>query len=124
MNYFKRERTATLRILPSNSQQVDTPRQAINRVANLSEHPHTTRPALDVLAQPAQRGEFDSAIRLWASVNLVRVARALQVLIEVRERPECRSAQETLVCHPIPRALRRPYRRKRRRLVPTHGPSE
>lgn len=73
-------------------QQVETPREAIYRVANLSERPHTTRPALDVLTQPAKRGEFDSAIRLWASVNLVRMAWAPQVLIEVREGPERRVA--------------------------------
>jgi hypothetical protein len=115
---------ATLRILPSSSQQVETSREAIHRVANLSEHPHTTRPALDMLAQPAKRGKLGSAIRLWASVNLVRVAWALQVLIEVREGPKRRAAQEALVCHPIPRALRRPYRRRGRRLVPTQGPSE
>ena len=115
---------AALQILPSNSQQVETAREAIHRVANLFEHPHTTRPALDVLAQPAKCRELDSAIRLWASVDLVRVARALQVLIEVREGPKCRVARETLVCHPIPRALRRPYRRRGRRLFRTQGPSE
>jgi len=86
MNYFM-VCMVTLRILPSNSQQFETTRETIYRVANLSEHPHTTRPALDVLAQPAKRRKLDSAIRLWASVNLVRVARALQVLIEVCEGP-------------------------------------
>jgi len=104
------ESLVTLRTLPSNSQQVETPSKAIHRVANLSEHPHSTRPALDVLAQPAKCGEFDPAVRLRASVNLVRVAWALQVLVEVRECPELRLAQEALECHPIPRALRRPYR--------------
>jgi hypothetical protein len=79
---------ATLRILPSRSQQVEPSRKAIHRVANLSEPPHTTRPALDMLAQPAKRGKLGSAIRLWASVNLVRVVWALQVLIEVREGPK------------------------------------
>jgi hypothetical protein len=78
---------ATLRILPSNSQQVETAREAIHRVANLSEHPHATRPALDMLAQPAKRRKLDIAIRLWASINLVRVAWALQVLIEVCDSP-------------------------------------
>jgi hypothetical protein len=113
-----------LRILPSNSQQVETPREAINRVANLSEHPHTTRPALDVLAQPTKRGKLDSAIRLWAPVNPVGVAWALQMLIEVREGPKRGVTHEALVCRPIPRALRRPYRRRGRWLVPTQGPSE
>ena len=106
------------------SQQVETPREAIYRLANLSEHLHTTRPALDVLTQSAKRGEFDSAIRLWTSVDLVRVAWALQVLIEVHEGPERRVAQDALVCHSIPCALRRPYRRRGRRLSPTQGPSE
>jgi hypothetical protein len=115
---------ATLGILPSNSQQVETPHEAIHRVANLSDRPHTTRPALDVLAQPAKRGKLESAIHLWASVNPVRVAWALQVLIEVHEGPNRRVAQEALVCRPIPRAFRRPYRRSGRRLVPTQGPSE
>ena len=50
---------ATLRILPSNSQQFETTREAIHRVANLSEHPHTTRPALDMLTQPAKRRKLD-----------------------------------------------------------------
>jgi len=108
----------------SNGQQMETPREAIHRVANLSEHPHTARPSLNMLAQPAKRGKLDSAIRLWASVNPIRVAWALQVLIEVDEGPKRRIAQEALVCHPIPRALRRPYRRRGRRLVPTQGPSE
>ena len=112
------------RILPSYGQQVETPREAINRLANLSEHPHTTRSTLDMLAQPAKRGKLDSAIRLWASVNPVRVAWAPQMLIEMREGPIRRVAQEALVCHPIPRALRRPYRRRRRRLFPAHGPSK
>ena len=52
------------------------------------------------------------------------MAWALQVLIEVREGPERRTAQEALECHPIPRAPRRPYRRRGRRLVPTQGPGE
>src|SRR5260370_13159188 len=99
-----------LGILPSNSQQVETARQPIHRVANLSELPHSTRPVLDVLAQPAKRGKLDPAIRLWASVNFVRVARALQVLVEVREDPKRLVAQEAFVGHPIPRALRRPHR--------------
>ena len=111
-------------ILRSNSQQVETPREAIHRVANLSEHPHTTRPTLDVLAQPAKRGKLDSAIRLWAPVNLVCVAGALQVLVKVGEGPKRRVAQEALVCHPIPRAVRRPYRRRGGRLVPTQRPGE
>jgi hypothetical protein len=108
----------------SSSQQAETPREAIHRVADLSEHPHTTRPSLDVLAQPAERGELDSAIRLWTSVYLDRVAWALQMLIEVRESPKRRAAQEALVRHPIPRALCRPCRRRGWRLVPAQGPSE
>jgi hypothetical protein len=76
----------------SNSQQVETTREAIYRVANLSEHPHTTRPALDMLAQPAKRGKPDSAIRLWAYVDFLRVTWALQVLIEVHEGPKRRVA--------------------------------
>ena len=77
-----------------------------------------------MLAQPTKRGKLDSAIRLWASVNLVRVAWALQVQIEVPEGPKRRVAQEALVCHPIPRALRRPYCRGGWRFVPTRGPHE
>ena len=46
------------------------------------------------------------------------------MLIEVREGRKRRVAQEVLVYHPIPCALRCPYHRKGRRLVPTHGPSE
>jgi hypothetical protein len=46
------------------------------------------------------------------------------VLVEVREDSKCRVAQEAFVCHPIPRALRRPHRRRGRRLVPTRGGSE
>ena len=41
---------ATLQILPSNGQQLDATREAIHCIVNLFEHPHTTRPALDVLA--------------------------------------------------------------------------
>ena len=48
--------------LPSHSQHVETPRQAVHRIANLSKHPHSARPALDVLAQPTKRRKLDSAI--------------------------------------------------------------
>ncbi len=102
---------STVRILHSHNQHVEAPRQALHRVANSFEHPHTTRPALDVLAQPTKRDKLDPAIRLRASVNLVLVARALQVLIEVRECPERRIAQKALVHVPIPRAVSCPLRR-------------
>ena len=83
---------STVQILPSHSQCVEAPRQALHRIANSSEHPHTTRPALDVLAQPTKRDKLGPTVRLWASINLILVARATQVLIEPRERPECRVA--------------------------------
>ena len=55
-----------------------------------------------MLAQPTKRRKLDSAIRLWASVDLVLVTRALQVLIEMRKRPIRRAAQEALERRPIP----------------------
>ena len=112
------------KILPSHCQQVEAPRQAVHRIADSSEHPHTTRPALDVLAQPTKRHKLHPAVRLWASINPIRVARALQVLIELRERSECRVAQKALVRVPIPRELRRPPHRRGRRFVPTKWPGE
>jgi hypothetical protein len=71
-----------------------------------------------VLAQPTKRCKLDSAIRLWASVNLVLVARALQVLVEMRERPVRLVAQKALERPPIPRAIGRPHRRPGWGLVP------
>jgi hypothetical protein len=82
--------------LPSHSQRVEAPRQAFHRIVNLSKHPHTTGPALDVLAQPTKRLKLGSTIRLWASVDLVLVTGALQVLIEMRKQPIRRVAQEAL----------------------------
>jgi hypothetical protein len=46
-----------------------------------------------VLAQPAKCGKLDSTIRPWASANLVRVACALQVPVEVCKGPKCRATQ-------------------------------
>jgi hypothetical protein len=88
--------------LPSHSQHFEALRQAIHRIANSSKHPHSTRPALDVLAQPTKRHKLDSAIRLGASVDLIIVAGALQVLIEARKRLKRRVAQEALIFRPIP----------------------
>jgi hypothetical protein len=102
---------STVQILPSHTQHVEAPRQALHRIANLSEHPHTTRPTLNMLTQPTKRDKFGPAIRLWASINLILVAWATQVLIELREGPEGRVAQKALVYVPIPRELRRPRRR-------------
>ncbi len=118
------EGLGTLRILHSHSQHVKASRQALHRIANSSEHPYTTRPALDVLAQPTKCDKLDPTILLWASVNLVIVAWALQVLIELHERPERRIAQKALVFHPIPRALRRPRLHRGRWFFPTQGSGE
>jgi len=98
-------------------QRVEAPRQTIHHVAHSTEHPHATRPAFDVLTQPAERDKLGGAVRLWAPIDLVLVARAPQVLIEPPERVECGVAQETLVCLAVPRALGRPRFRGRGRLV-------
>ena len=102
---------STVQSLHSHSQHVEAFRQALHRIANLAEHPHTTRPTLNMLTQPTKRDKLGPAIRLWASINLILVARATQVLIELRKRPECRVAQKALVYVSIPRELRRPRRR-------------
>jgi hypothetical protein len=115
---------STVQILPSHSQHVKAPRQVLHRVANPSEHPHTTRPALDVLTQPTKRGKLGPAVRLWASINPILVARARQVLIEPRKRRECPVAQEALICLPVPRAPRRPRCRRGRWFIPTQWSSE
>ena len=83
--------------LPSHSQHVEAPRQAVHRIANLSKPPHSTGPTLDVLAQPTKRRKLDFAIRLGASVDLVLVTGALQVLIEMHKRRIRRVAQEALI---------------------------
>jgi len=95
---------------------VEAPRQTIHHVLDLSEHPHTAGPALDVLTQPAERDKLGAAVRLWAPVYSVLVDRALQVLVEPGERIKLPVAKEALVCEPIPRALRRPCHRGRGRL--------
>jgi hypothetical protein len=98
---------------------IEASRQTVHHVVDLSEHPHATGSSLDVLAQSAQRDKLATAIRLGTPVNLALVARALQVLVEAGERPERGVAQETFERHPIPRAVRRPYCRRQRRIVPT-----
>ena len=77
-----------------------------------------------MLTQPAECDKLDAAIRFRAPVDLVLVARALQVQVEPRERRERAIAHEALVRRPIPRALRRPHARRRGRLGPPKRPSE
>src|SRR5579863_5700853 len=91
-------------------------RQAIHYVADLSEHSHAAGPALDMLTESTQCNKFGAAVRLWASIYLVLVYWALQVLVEPRERIERPVAEEALVCRPIPRAVRHPCHRGRGRL--------
>ena len=55
---------STVQILPSHNEHVEAPRQALQRIANSSEHPHTTRPALDGLKQPIKRCKLSPAVRL------------------------------------------------------------
>ena len=109
---YRTVRNATL-----HGQRVEAPRHTIHHVADSSEHPHATGPALDVLTQPAERDKLGGAVRLWAPIYLVLVARALQVLIEPRERVERGVAQETLVRLAVPRALGRPRFHGHGRLV-------
>lgn len=52
------------------------------------------------------------------------MARALQVLIEPRERPIRLVAQKAFESGPIPRAIGRPDRFRRRWFAPTRGPGE
>jgi len=59
-----------------------------------------------VLTQPTERDKRSTGIRLWALVDPLLVARALQVLVEPRERIERGIAQEVLERLPIPRATR------------------
>ena len=71
-----------------------------------------------MLAQRAERDKLDTAIRLRTSVNPFFMTGALQVLVETREHPKRGIAQETLVRLAVPRATRRPYLRRRGRLIP------
>ena len=61
-----------------------------------------------MLAQCAERGELDAAVRFWAPVHPLAADWAFQVSIEAVERIECGVANEALVRLPvpIPRALR------------------
>jgi hypothetical protein len=88
-------------------------------VPDLSEHPHATQPVLNVLTQSTECDEPGAVVRLWTPVYLVLVYRALQVLVEPRERIERLVAQQTLERHRqhVPRAFRRPRHRVRGRLV-------
>jgi hypothetical protein len=103
---------------------MEAPRQTIHHVLDLSDHPHTAGPTINVLTQPAERGKIGAAVRLWAPVYLVLVDRALQVLVESGERIEGLVAKEALVCRPIPRARRRPRHRGRGRLGAAEQASE
>jgi len=108
-----------VRMLTLHSKRMKTPRQVFHHIANWSEHPNTTGPTLDMLTQPTERDKLHTAIRLWALVNPLLVARALQVLVEPRESFERGVAQETLVRRPIPRAPCCPRPRRGWRLVMT-----
>lgn len=77
-----------------------------------------------MLAQPTERRKLDTAIQLWASVYVLQVERALQVLIELIESPIRPMTQITLEPHPIPREIGRPHRHWGRGLVPTQRPGE
>jgi len=114
----------TIRIWTLHSQSVETPRQTVHNVTDLSEHPHATRPTLNVLTQPAERGKVDAAVRLWAPIDLVPVERTFQVLVEPHKRVERPVAQQTLICIPVPRAVSRPRHCGRGRLIVAHGPRE
>jgi len=107
-----------IQVLSLYSYSIEAPRQALHRVANLSELPHATGASLDVLTQRAERDKLDTAIRLGAPVDLFLVAWALQVLVEAGERRKRVIAQEALVRLAVPRAVRRPYLHRRGRLIP------
>jgi len=98
------------------SQSIEAPRQTLHRVADSCERPHAARPALDVLTQPTERDKLGAAFGVRAPIDLVLVARALQVLIEALERLERRVAQETCINDPVPRAPGRPRHRAGGRL--------
>jgi len=75
-----------------------------------------------VLTQPAERDKLDPAVRLWAPIYPVFVERTFQVLLELHKRIERPVAQETFIRVPVPRAVSRPRRCGRGRLVAAHGP--
>jgi len=80
--------TVRLTTLHASGQYIEAPSQTLHRVLDPSEHPHPTRPALDMLTQPAKRGKFDPTIRLRTPIDLIHMAWALQVLVEPRKRLE------------------------------------
>jgi len=55
----------------------------IHHIVDLSKHPYTTGPTLNMLAQPTEHYKLGLAIYLRALVYLVLVAHALQVLVEL-----------------------------------------
>jgi len=111
-------------MLTLHRKRIKAPRQAVHHVADWSKPPHATGPTLDMLTQPTERDKLHSAIRFWAPVDLLLVARALQVLVEPVEGSERGIAQEALECPPIPRANGCPHLRRGRRLVMTLWSSE
>jgi len=111
-------------MLTLHCKRVKAPRQAVHHVADWSKHPHATGPTLDMLTQPTKRDKLNSAIRLWAPVDLLLVARALQVQVEPVEGFERGIAQEALVRRPIPREIGCPRLCWGRRFVMTLWPSE
>jgi len=113
-----------VRMLILHRKLIKAPRQAVHHIADSSEPPNPTGPTLDMLTQPTERDKLKTAIRIWALVDPLLVARALQVLVEPCERFERGIAQETLVLPPIPRELRRPHPRRGWRLVMTLRPSD
>ena len=109
--------SSTHRLTALHGQRIEAPRQTVHHVSDPSERPHATAPALDVLTQPAKRPKLGATVRLRTPIDLVRMPRALQVLVEPRERLERPFAQEALVLLAIERELRRPRLYRRRRLV-------
>jgi len=119
-----RSHLTAVRMLPLHRKHIKAPRQAVHQVADSSEPSHATGPTLDMLTQRTERDKRSTAIRPWAPVDPLLVARALQVSVEPRERFEREVAQEALVRRPIPRAMCCPRPRRGWWLVMTLWPNE
>lgn len=68
---------------------------------------HATALALDMLAQPAKRSKVGIAAIERAPVNLLLMARASQVTIQIKQPSELGVTKNAFIGPPIPRLLRR-----------------
>jgi hypothetical protein len=79
--------------------------EIVHGVLDSPEPCHTTTFTLDMLAQPAKGDEVHLAGTERAPIDFLLVARASQVTVQVRQRPQLGVTKNTFKGSPVPRLL-------------------